>query len=152
MRRAVFTFAAAIAAAGPAIAGNMLSVTLDEVRLLAFAKPISTLYVADPAIADVTMIDKRHGFVLGKSFGTTNIIALDATGREVSNSHVVVSGAGGAVVTLHKGVLQFTYNCASGRCEITPQPGDAKDAFDADMDQVQKHEELSQRSASGAPQ
>jgi hypothetical protein len=152
MRRAAFAFATALCAASPALAGgSFVSVTLDEVRLLAFAKPIETLYVANPAIADVTMIDKRHGFVLGKSFGTTNIIALDSSGRQVSNERVVVSGMNGGIVTLQKGTAQTTYNCSAGRCEAAPQPGDAKDAFDNAMEQDQKLDSLG-RSESGQQQ
>lgn len=148
MRRAVFALATALCAASPVMAGNIVSVTLDEVRLLAFVKPITTLYVANPAIADVTMIDKRHGFVLGKSFGTTNIIALDSAGRQVSDERVVVSGTSGGIVTLQKGAAQLTYSCSSGRCEPTPQPGDTKDHFDNILDEAQKLDSLD-RSQSG---
>ena len=126
-----------------------MTVPLDEVRMLAFARPISTLYVGNPAIADITMIDKRHAFVLGKSFGATNIVALDASGTEISNQQVVVFGSGSAIVTLQRGAAQVTYSCAASRCEPSPQPGDGKDPFDTDMDQITKHQELVSKTASG---
>jgi len=104
MRRTV-ALAFAVAAGltgGQALAGGV-AVPLDEVRTVAFAKPVATVYVGNPSIADINMIDARHAFVLGKRFGTTNIIALDNSGHEVANTYVSVSGSNGAIVTLTKG-------------------------------------------------
>ena len=103
-----FAFAFAVAAGltgGQAFAGGV-AVPMDEVRTVAFAKPVESVYVGNPAIADINMIDARHAFVLGKSFGTTNIIALDNSGHEVANTFVSVSGSNGAMVTLMKGATQ----------------------------------------------
>ena len=58
-----------------------LSVPMDEVRMVTFVKPVATVYVGNPMIADITVIDSRHVFVLGKAFGATNIIALDSNGK-----------------------------------------------------------------------
>src|SRR5258708_18586938 len=89
-----------------------VAVPRDEVRTVTFTKPVTTVYVGNPSIADVNMIDSRHAFLLGKSFGSTNIIALDSAGREVSNVPVSVSGShGGSTVTLTKGTAQTTLAC-----------------------------------------
>ena len=141
MRR---TIAGAIAIAagltcGQAFAGGV-SVPMDEVRTVAFAKPVATVYVGNPAIADINMIDARHAFVLGKSFGTTNIIALDHFGRQVSNTFVSVSGSNGATVTLMKGATQTTLACGGRRCETAPLPGDAR--FNDVIGDVSKHQSL----------
>ena len=104
MRRTTALLASLLLTAGAAQARSAsVSVPLDEVRILAFAQPISTLYIGNPSVADVTMIDKRHAFVLGKSYGATNIVALDASGTEVSNQQVVVFGTSSAVVTVQRG-------------------------------------------------
>ena len=126
MRRTLaFGFvSAAVLMACPAFAAGV-SVSMDEVRTVAFAKPVATVYVGNPAIADINMIDARHAFVLGKSFGTTNIIALDNSGREVANTSISVSGSNGMRVTLMKGATQTTLSCTSSRCEAAPVPGDA---------------------------
>ena len=150
MRRTTALLASVLLAAGAAQARSAsVSVPLDGVRMLAFASPISTLYIGNPAIADVTMIDKRHAFVLGKAFGATNIVALDAVGTEVSNQQVVVFGSGGGVLTLQRGAARTTYSCAAARCEPSPQPGDGKDPFDENMDQIQKHQALASKGATG---
>jgi hypothetical protein len=40
---------------------------LDEVHTVTFRTPVATVYVRQPSIADVTMIDARHAFVQGKA-------------------------------------------------------------------------------------
>jgi hypothetical protein len=146
MRIRTLLLAAATFAAGPAAAQNV-SVPLDEVRVIAFQRPVATVYVGNPVIADITMIDPRHAFVLGKSFGGTNIVALDGTGAQISSSHVTVFSSSGATVTLQKGVNQTTYACASSRCEASPTPGDGKDVFESTMDQISKHQDLGTKTA-----
>ncbi|HEY0283462.1 MAG TPA: pilus assembly protein N-terminal domain-containing protein [Rhizomicrobium sp.] len=152
MRRTTALLATLLLTVGAAQARSAsVSVPLDEVRMLTFAQPISTLYIGNPAVADVTMIDKRHAFVLGKSYGATNIVALDASGAEISNQQVVVSGStGGAVVTLQRGAARTTYSCAA-RCEPSPKPGDGKD-FDGSMDQIAKHQQFVAKFASDQAQ
>src|SRR5215468_2212067 len=105
---------------------------LDEVHTLAFRAPVSTVYVGNPSIADVTMIDARHAFVQGKGYGRTNIMALNRDNVMVFNTHVTVTGSsGGGTVTLNRGAQRVTLNCGGGRCEATPMPGDGKDAFES---------------------
>ncbi|MDE2133114.1 MAG: pilus assembly protein N-terminal domain-containing protein [Alphaproteobacteria bacterium] len=165
MRRITALLASVILAAGAAQARSAhaaprraqaaaagVAVPLDEVRLVAFVKPISTLYIGNPVIADVTMIDKRHAFVLGKSFGATNMIALDASGTQISNQQVIVFGSASGAVTLQRGAARVTYSCAAARCEPSPQPGDGKDPFDSSMDQIAKHQALVSKLASGQAQ
>ena len=132
--------------------GAAVTVPLDEVRLVAFDKPVSTLYVGNPAVADITMIDKRHAFVLGKSFGATNIIALDSAGLQISNDQIIVSGGGSGLVILQKGSARVTYSCTGERCETMPRPGDSKDLFDTGMDQIQKHQEAGSKIATAPAQ
>ena len=153
MRRTTALLATILLTAGAAQARSAsVSVPLDEVRMVDFAQPISTLYIGNPAIADVTMIDKRHAFVLGKAFGATNIVALDASGTEVSNQQVVVFGSASSVITVQRGTARMTYSCAAARCEPSPQPGDGKDTFDSSMDQITKHQQLMAKIAAGVSQ
>ena len=153
MRRNFAFLTAAVLVIGAAQArGTAVTVPLDEVRMVAFEQPVSTLYVGNPAIADITMIDKSHAFVLGKAFGITNIIALDSAGRQISNDQVIVSSGGSGVVILQKGPARVTYSCTGERCETTPRPGDSKDLFDTGMDQIQKHQESSGKIAAAPAQ
>src|SRR6185295_14357792 len=103
MHRAVF-FVATFFAVAPAYAAdknNAVALALDEVHTLNFRTPVATVYVGNPTIADVTMIDARHAFVQGKGYGRTNIMALDHDNVMVYNTHVSVTGNdGGGTVTL----------------------------------------------------
>jgi len=141
MRRALF--AATLLAAMPAYAAgrnDSVALALDEVHTLTFRTPVSTVYVGNPTIADVTMIDARHAFVQGKGYGRTNIMALNRDNVMVFNTHVTVTGnQGGGTVTLNRGAQRVTLNCAGGRCEPTPMPGDGKD-YDALSGQIAAHQ------------
>jgi len=110
--------------AAPALAGTV-SVPMDAVRTVTFPRPVTTVYMGNSTIADVNLVDSRHAFVLGKVFGTTNLIALDAKGHEVSNTYVAVPETRGATVTVFRGAAQLTMSCGGPRCNISPVPGDA---------------------------
>ncbi|MBS0470310.1 MAG: pilus assembly protein N-terminal domain-containing protein [Proteobacteria bacterium] len=133
-----------LAISGTAAIAGGVSVPLDEVRTVTFTKPVTTVFVGNPTIADINMIDSRHAFLLGKSFGMTNIIALDALGHQVSNVPVAVTGSRAATVTLTKGTAQMTLACNSGRCEAAPQPGDAN--FSGVMGDIVKHLDMGAKS------
>lgn len=131
-------------------AAPVISVPMDEVRVVAFSQPISTVYVGNPMIADVSMIDSKHAFVLGKSFGATNIVALNVDGKQVVNDAVSVYGHSGNTVILHRGTAQATYACAGTRCESAPMPGDDKDSFSSRMEQVSSHQDAGVKAASAS--
>jgi hypothetical protein len=121
--------------------GNDVALALDEVHTVTFNTPIATVYVGNPAIADVTMIDARHAFVQGKGFGRTNIVALNHDNAQVFNAHVSVTGnEGGGTVILNRGAQRVTLNCAGGRCEPTPMPGDDQKTYDTENGQITSHQ------------
>jgi len=161
MRCALFA-AALLAAATPGFAADKhvkaepkhadkndaVALALDEVHTVTFRTPVATVYVGNPSIADVTMIDARHAFVQGKGYGRTNIMALNRDNVMVFNTHVsVTSNNGGGTVTLNRGVQRVTLNCAGGRCEATPTPGDAKELFDSAVGQIAGHQNAARGAA-----
>ena len=148
MHRAVFLAIAFFAAAPAHAAGkdDAVALALDEVHTLTFRTPVSTVYVGNPTIADVTMIDARHAFVQGKGYGRTNIMALNRDNVMVFNTHVTVTGSEGGTVTLNRGAQRVTLNCAGGRCEPTPMPGDGKDT-DAIRVQLTAHQSAARTAA-----
>jgi hypothetical protein len=151
MRRALVTlaFAGLALPAGfclPALAEN-ISVALDEVQTVAFPRAPATVNVGNPAIADITMIDDRHAFILGKAYGSTNVIAVGKGGETISNTHVNVLNGQQATVTLQRGTQRTTYNCTANRCEAAPQPGDGKDSFEAASAQIAAHQEAAKKAA-----
>ena len=138
-------------ATAPKVSG--VGLALDEVRTLTFKNPISTVYVGNPAVADVTMIDARHAFVQGKSYGRTNIVALNKDNEQVFNTHVAVTGGGGGgTVTLNRGAQRVTLTCAGGRCEPTPTPGDDQKTYDIENNQLNTHQNAARTMASADSQ
>jgi hypothetical protein len=133
MRRALLVAALLASSAGTHAASrtDTVSLGLDEVHTLTFHGPVATVYVGNPTIADVTMIDSRHAFVQGKGYGRTNIVALNQDGVQVFGTKVTVTGSDGSgTVILNRGAQRITLNCAGQRCEPTPMPGDGKDSYD----------------------
>jgi hypothetical protein len=104
-------------------AAGGVGVTIDQARLISFPEPVKTVYMGNPWIADISMVDPQHAFVLGKTFGVTNMIALSADGKQVSNQQVTVQN-NGAAVTVNLGAAQFNYMCTHAHCETSPRPGD----------------------------
>ena len=104
-------------------AASGLGVTIDQARLIAFPKPVKTVFVGNPTVVDVSMIDSQHAFLLGKTFGVTNMIALAADGNQISNQQVTVLN-NGAAVTINRGADQYNYMCTHAHCETAPRPGD----------------------------
>lgn len=146
MRRVLFAAAALVAvtpfATGAAYAAaDSVALALDEVRTVTFATPVATVYVGNPTIADVTMLDARHAFVQGKGYGSTNLVALNRDNKQVFNARVAVVGAkDGDTVTLNRGTQRITLTCAGGRCEPTPMPGDDQKAFDSASAALSAHQ------------
>jgi Flp pilus assembly secretin CpaC len=135
--------------AGSAALAENVEIPLDQVHVLTFTAPVKTVFVGNPVIADVTVIDPMHVFVLGKNFGTTNLIALDEKGHEFFNQQVIVLDRPGSTVTLQRGVAKTTLNCTTSRCEAAPTPGDENLPYDAVTNQMDKRETMSAKAAGG---
>src|ERR1700722_16077864 len=128
----------------PAHAASDISIALDEVQTLTFPRAVAVVNVGNPSIADITMIDSLHAFVLGKAYGSTNIIALNQNGETVYNTHVAVLGGSQATVTMQRGTERTTYNCTANHCEVSPQPGDGKTS-DTIAGQINAHQDAARK-------
>jgi Flp pilus assembly secretin CpaC len=126
-----------------------IEVALDQVRILTFDGPVKTVFVGNPVIADITVIDPNHVFILGKNFGTTNVVALDAKGRETLNEQVTVLERPGSAVTLQRGASKTTLNCNSTRCESSPTPGDDTERFATVSGQIDNRDNSAVKAANG---
>lgn len=122
MRRLLIALTATGLLATPALA-QTLSVRADQAVRIALPAPAKDVAVGNPAIADVMVLDERNILVLGKGFGTTNVIALDRGGRLILDRVVVVSAADAGKVTVYKGTSASQYACAP-RCEMTEKGDD----------------------------
>jgi Flp pilus assembly secretin CpaC len=149
MRNVIFAASLAIALPAPAFAAG-IALTLDEVRTVSFATPVATVYVGNPSIADINMIDARHAFVIGKGFGSTNIVALNSDGKQVFDTKIAVmaGAATGSTLVLNRGTQRATYTCTASHCEATPQVGDGQVGYDAINNQLSSHSAAAKSAAS----
>jgi len=122
--RMILLAAACAAAVGGEACASGVAVPMDNVTLVSFKQPVTTIYMGNPSIADVTLVDSRHVFVLGKRFGTTNLIALSADKSVIANESVTVSSRGSGAVTIFRGADTYNYSCTKQHCETRPVPGD----------------------------
>jgi hypothetical protein len=104
-------------------AEDTIAVTLDRARIVKLPDRTQTLVIGNPIIADVTPL-KSNGLMVitGKSYGTTNLIALDASGNPVAESIVRVNPGDNALI-VQRGMSRESYSC-SPRCEPTINLGD----------------------------
>src|SRR5690606_36410009 len=121
--RLVLAAAAALLTATPALAVEPLRVGLDQTARVRLAGVARDVVVANPGVADVTMLDGRNLVVLGKKYGVTSVLVIDGVGRTIMDRSVVVSAPEGAG-SVDRGSAGQTYAC-SPTCEVADQGGDA---------------------------
>jgi hypothetical protein len=100
-----------------------LAVKIDQAARLTLPRAAHDVIVGNPMIADVTMLDSRHLAVMGKSFGVTNLLVVDAAGRTMYNRELVISSADAGHVQVYRAADLYNYAC-SPRCERTPMVGE----------------------------
>jgi len=106
-----------------------LVVAYDQSQLLRLPRAVSEVIIGNPSIADVAVQGGNLLVVTGKSFGVTNIIALDADRNVIQDQRVVVDRDDRRTVALFRGPLRQTYTCAP-TCSPTLIIGDDPDYFD----------------------
>ena len=72
----------------------------------------------------MTLQDGNLLIVTGKTFGITNVIALDAAHNVIQDQRIMVERDDRKIVNLHKGSTRFTYACTPN-CEPTLTIGGA---------------------------
>lgn len=114
--------------AGPS--QEMLTVLLDHAKVIRLPERTQTVIVGNPFIADVTV--QRNGIVVitGKSYGATNLIALDAQGLLLAESMVSVQAPTDSVVVVQRGLARETYSCTPN-CQPALRLGDSDQFFGA---------------------
>lgn len=114
---------------GPAEAGDLV-VRYDQSTLLKMPRPVVDIIIGNPTIADVAVQGGNMLVVTGKSFGVTNIIALDAERNVIQDQRLIVVKDESRMLNLHKGSSRVTYNCTPN-CNPTLTIGDETAHFDS---------------------
>jgi len=128
---ALFLFAAA----APAAAADPIVVELDQARIVKLPDRVATVVVGNPLIADVSLQHSGIGVITGKSYGGTNIIALDRTGTVLMERTIEVTGPSDPIVVVYRGVSRETYSCTPD-CSRRITLGDFPDFFDKTLNET----------------
>lgn len=114
---------------------DLISVNVDQAKLVRFPDKISTIVVGNPLIADVTLQPGGIVVVTGKGYGATNVIAMDRAGVVLMDRIVQVEGPTDKVVTIYRGVDRESYSCAPV-CQRRVTLGDGEGYFKSTMEQA----------------
>jgi hypothetical protein len=115
-------------------AGSAITVHLDQARILQLPERTATLVVGNPLIADASVQPGGILVITGKSYGATNLVALDRSGRTVLEHVIEVQGPRDNVVVVYRGIERETYSCMAN-CERRITLGDSAGYFTANLTQ-----------------
>ena len=114
------------------VAGGAIVLALDHARVMRVTGDIGTIIIGNPAIADAAMPDPRTIVLTGKSYGETNMVMLNPEGDIIAEQMLQVTVRGQNMVSVFRGSQRTTFSC-SPTCEISPTPGDTREALEAGL-------------------
>ena len=117
-----------IAVAGP------LSVEVNKTIPIHLRSAAASVVLGNQTIADVAVHDEKLIFITGKTFGTTNLLIFDKSGRQIYSTDILVVANEANVVTINRSGSNYTYDCAP-TCRSTLSVGDAPEHFEQYIDQ-----------------
>lgn len=142
MRRLILqlsTLALATLAAVSSHAAGSFAVPIDQSARFPLPAGAQHVMIGNPAIADINVLDARNVVILGRTYGVTNLLVLDARGRTLADQQIVVSAAEVNRVSVYRGdPLRQSGDggprvenlACSPRCEHTPMPGEPQTPYD----------------------
>lgn len=113
-----------------AVAGNFphsntaYSVEINKTEIVRLPVRASAVVIGNPAIADVSVHAADTLFVVGRGYGETNLIVLDANGNTVMDTDIqVLQKPSAHSVRVFNRSARQSYNCAPN-CQPSPVIGD----------------------------
>ena len=126
-----------------ALGGEPVTVQLDQAKILKLPERTATLVVGNPLIADVTVQPGGILVVTAKSYGVTNLVALDRAGTTLMEHPIQVIGPSDSVVVVYRGIERASYSCMPS-CERRITLGDSVDYFAANLTQTSTFSDAAQ--------
>ena len=123
-------------------AAEPIAIMIDRAKVMRISRPADTVIIGNPAIADASIQDNRTLIITGRSFGTTNLIVLDAQGQPIADELLTVQAPDDSVVTVYKRADRQTLSC-NPECGPMLAIGDDPDAFSAVKSQITDHQGIS---------
>src|SRR3712207_3005653 len=107
---------------------DTVSVMIDHAKVARLPERTQTVIVGNPMIADITAQKNGIVVVTGKSYGITNVIALDGAGTLIAESFISVQAATEAIVIVQRGLERESYSCTPN-CQPSILLGDSSKYF-----------------------
>jgi Flp pilus assembly secretin CpaC len=123
-------------------AADPISIMIDRAKVMRISRPADTVIIGNPAIADASIQDNQTLIITGRSFGTTNLIVLDANGQPIADELLTVQAPGDALVTVYRRADRQTLSC-NPDCGPMLSIGDDSKAFDTVKAQITDHQGIS---------
>ena len=112
-------------------------VHLDQAKIVKLPERTATLVVGNPLIADAVVQPGGVAVITAKSYGATNLVALDRNGATLSDQSIQVVGPADRVVVVYRGIDRETYSCMPN-CERRITIGDTAGYFTANLGQTRR--------------
>lgn len=121
---------------------NQITVIMDHAKVIKLEQEAQSIIIGNPHVVDATVQDNQTLILTGKSFGTTNLIALNENGDTVYNKNVVVQTHGENLVRIYRRAERQTLACAPV-CENTVSLGDNNIVFQGIIEQIERRNTIS---------
>ena len=105
----------------------MLRVSMNHARVLKLDRPVSKVIIGNSKVADATVADSTTIVLTGRSFGTTNLVLLDAEGSAIVDERILVSIDEGNTVRVFRQTARTVLSCTPN-CEEHSQNESASGA------------------------
>ena len=116
-------------------AGGPIVVHVDQAKVLKLPERTATLVVGNPLIADAAVQPGGIIVITAKSYGVTNLVALDRNGATLMEHPIQVLGPADNVVVLYRGIERESYSCTPN-CQRRIMLGDTTTYFNSTLGQT----------------
>jgi hypothetical protein len=101
------------------------SVELNKTEVVYLPSNAGAVVIGNPDIADVSIHSANTIFVVGRGYGETNLVILNASGDKIMDADIqVVNNLPSHGVRLYNGKQRETYSCVP-YCQPSPVLGDS---------------------------
>lgn len=107
----------------------VVTVVVDNAKVMRLPERTQTVIVGNPIIADVTLQKNGVLVLTGKSFGATNLIALDDAGAMLAETTIRVEASQASVITVQRGAEERNSYSCTPYCQPSVQLGDSTKYF-----------------------
>lgn len=106
---------------------EILRVSMNHARVLRLDRAVSKVIVGNSKVADATVAGATTIVLTGRSFGTTNLVLLDADGNPIVDERILVSIDEGNTVRVFRQTERTVLSCTPN-CEQHSQNSGDKEA------------------------